>query len=406
MSSVDSSFSSWAAGAGAAAEAYADAQADAAANERAAAQAQIDSGAAPAPSDGVEPPMSSSAQSAQDAFWGHDPNRPLASTGAPPPGGSGTGGPTFLTPQEAQQLQQAGFVVSTDEEGRYFVPTQVGNDVIGPSSPWPLLPGSETPSTTPSNDTTAPSGPSQETLPTSSDNLPGGVSGANDAGAPGEPDRIVTGLGAEVDATINQSPTLRRLWDEARAKDWQIQIVRNDVRSNANHREKVITLNLNNIGPGGDQVAKLTSALAHEIGHASHPPHEYIGARTKAEFVAKNTAESLKAEGEAAFENAMARDEILANGGRDIGIRGKFDDDYTKIYEDYKAGHVSKDEAILRMGDVQGREPEKFGPDGSTVTSTRKEQFEQDHAVVWDAEVADRARRAEEKQRAENEASP
>jgi hypothetical protein len=63
--------------------------------------------------------------------------------------------------------------------------------------------------------------------------------------------------------------------------------------------------------------------------------------------------------GAAAFHNARARDEIIANGGPDIGIRGGFDQEYIRIYEQYKSGQISEAEAIDRMTYFMALEPQK-----------------------------------------------
>ncbi|HEY0712899.1 MAG TPA: hypothetical protein VGF45_09515 [Polyangia bacterium] len=376
VSGVDSSAAGWAQAALGAAEAYTDAQAEAAAN----ASAQNNQ-PTPAPNDGVEP-SSWAEQSAQNAFWGSDPNRP--STNAPSPSSSSA---AFVTPQEAQLLQQAGFTVHTNDQGQHYVPAQGGNDVHGPSPPssWaPLAGPGSAPVTVTTSPTSAP--PAQETSASPVNTNPSaGVGPSEDAGAPPEHKEIRSGLGAEVDATLNLSPTLRRLVEQARAAGWRIEIGRSDERSNANAQNKRIYLNLNNMRPDGDQIAKMASMLAHEVGHAANPRGEDLRPANRKDYVDRNVALSLRAEGSAAFENARARDEILAAGGRDIGIRGGLDDEYIAVYEDFKSGRISEPEAKLRMGEIQGREYEpEFG--------TRKAGFAHEFGQAWDEAKAEQSR--------------
>lgn len=80
---------------------------------------------------------------------------------------------------------------------------------------------------------------------------------------------------------------------------------------------------------------------------------------TKADHVRKTVDARLEHEGDAAFENARIREEILAATGIDIGIAGRnADGPYLDIYEDFKNGMMSEAEARRQMGELQGEELE------------------------------------------------
>ena len=219
--------------------------------------------------------------------------------------------------------------------------------------------------------------------PVTNNNPPGGVDEPHDAGPAPEPERFNTGLGSKVDDIANLSPSLRGLLEKARSEGWQIK-QRTDGRSEADHTSNppTIYVNPNEIGPGGDWNAKFVALLAHEVGHAGTPYPELAEGRTKGEFVQKNTELSLLHEGAATFNNARVRDEIMDNGGPNTEIRGKWDAQYIAIYEAFKSGHITQDEAIRQMAQVQATEPDEVGADGKQMN--RREKFEADYGGQWD----------------------
>jgi type VI secretion system secreted protein VgrG len=213
-----------------------------------------------------------------------------------------------------------------------------------------------------------------------------GVAEPTDAGVPLEGAKpIESGFGKEVDDLLNQSPTLRRMWEEAKEKGWRIKLAPDDRTSQADHTKNppIIYINPKDIKPGGDWNAKMASLLSHEIGHAGTPQAvATLPGQTREEFVAKNTELDMQYEGSAAFANARARDEIMMNGGPDIGIRGGFDDEYINIFNEYKAGRITEEEAKDQMADVMAREPAKQLEDGSYLT--KKQLSEQSYGEKWD----------------------
>lgn len=90
----------------------------------------------------------------------------------------------------------------------------------------------------------------------------------------------------------------------------------------------------------------LVRNLAHEIAHASYP----------VDFDSKQSR--LNSEGFAQLSTIRVRDEILANGGPDIGISNNLDttEVYSYIYyEIYKKGFIDEATAIKIMGETYGK---------------------------------------------------
>ena len=313
--------------------------------------------------DGVETESSPASQRALDAFYANDPNRPAStlpsSSSSPPPERMN------ITDAEANEMIAAGYNVESDGNGGWVLNLNSDwHDVTvqaPPSQESVALPGvsGETTSSA-ATPTTNASEPTTETNGDAGSQVPSGAS-ADDVDAvtgAGKPtsNKIDTVLDQKVEDMLNQSPTLRRLWDQAVAKGWKL-VVTEDVdksQANPNTDPPTVFINPKDIGPGGDQIAKMASLVSHEMGHAATPFSPPIQSDDRSEFIAKNTEQSLRHEGAAAFINAKTRDEIIANGGPDIGIRGGLDEWYIYVYDDFKAGRITEPQAIESHGGVDG----------------------------------------------------
>jgi hypothetical protein len=217
-----------------------------------------------------------------------------------------------------------------------------------------------------------------------------GVAEPTDAGVPVEVSPpIESGLGKRVDDILNQSPTLRAMWEQAKAKDWRIQIREGEKRSEADQNAKPPTIYINprDVKPGPDAHLKMAGLLAHEIGHAATSWPEPAAGKTRQEYVDKNTAINLQHEGAAAFANARARDEIHNSGGPETDISGRFDDQYDEIYQRCKAGLISEEDAKAQMAELMANERQVRNPDGSYVT--KKEALQQHYGEQWDEKRRD-----------------
>ena len=340
--------------------------------------------------DGVDDPPLSAPERALDAFWANDPNRPASTV--PDTGGSsgsqsgsGSEGPSAGGAEGSSGSTGAGGTTAAGAppSGGETSPSGGGTSNGGGNAPptYIINPGGQSITQTsitsinltqqappptnlirPSfadayNNGAVPSSPSQQ--PTSS-NPPGGVQEPQDAAAPDaprQPKPIVSGAGAKIDEMINKSPSLRQLWEDAKAAGWQIKF-RDKGGSAADPNDGIVWIDKNDIKDVKNFEIHMASLLSHEIGHAGTPFEKTIQGVDVEDHVRRNTAKDMAHEGAAAFHNARARDEIMANGGPDIGIRGGFDKEYIRIYEDYKAGRISEQEAISRMTYFMALEPQ------------------------------------------------
>ena len=121
--------------------------------------------------------------------------------------------------------------------------------------------------------------------------------------------------------------------------------------------------------------------LAHEVGHAvtGKPPyHKPTKGMTKAEYLKLNLDERRISEGHAQFNAAIVRDEIRKAGGPDIRIPGTQTTDYQRVYDDFKKGNITRQEAIEDMGYLMDNER----PAGSSTNYRNyyKKEFERDWA--------------------------
>lgn len=130
----------------------------------------------------------------------------------------------------------------------------------------------------------------------------------------------------------------------------------------------------------------MVRSMAHEAGHAigdrpaSIPITETM---TRDEYVRLSVENDMLGEGDATFNNAKVRDEIIAAGGPDIGISGTQTAAYEQVYADFKAGAINQAEAVERMGALVGSERTSIPPKKPYL-----EYYGDSHREYWDAEIA------------------
>jgi hypothetical protein len=377
----DSSAADWEGATLGAAESYADSVADAESQarsdaDRAAAQAAASGG------DGADP-------APRDDGHGGGTTDTNNGSGAAPGTGNGTSGgrtegPLYLQPAEAQQLRDAGFDVKTDPQGRPYLQGDQDVRITQPAPPRDASApnGSGSRDTVGGPDTNP---PAQDPGPSETPETTSAPESAPDVDPPDKTKPFDSKMGPEVDALLAASPTLRAKWHEALEKGWTIKFS-DKVVSNANSGNKTITINLGMINPDNvksplDLAEKKAALLAHEIGHAVSPERPRIEAGTREDFVQKNTAQSMAAEGDAAFESTRARDEIRTSTGHDIGIRGGSDVDYMRVYNDFKSGKITEAQARTQMADLMAKEPQSGTP-GNYVT--KEELARKEFEDAWD----------------------
>jgi type VI secretion system secreted protein VgrG len=150
---------------------------------------------------------------------------------------------------------------------------------------------------------------------------------------------VNTGFGSAVDALVSKSPSLSSRMATLKQQGWQIVFgPKGTSGSNCDRRHRTIT-----IGPDcQDNPTELVARLSHETGHALNPNHpgsdgNYVeqGTLSKDQFVSQNVNRELQDEGEATLCAVQVRNEILANGGPDIGVGGAQSKQYIAIAAKY-----------------------------------------------------------------------
>jgi WXG100 family type VII secretion target len=111
------------------------------------------------------------------------------------------------------------------------------------------------------------------------------------------------------------------------------------------------------IGPAESLNAQVSS-IAHETGHAKYkaPYHAPVKGMTKTDYIQKNVREQMLDEGNAQFNAAVVRDEVKKAGGPTLKIPGTQESKYLSAYNDYKAGKITKQQAVGKMADLMGNE--------------------------------------------------
>ena len=171
---------------------------------------------------------------------------------------------------------------------------------------------------------------------------------------------VVTGLGEDVDAIVNMSPTLKEKLNRLKDAGWEIQTTATG-RTQADRGAQVITINTT-----GKSNEQLTTSLAHEAGHADYEmdPQVPMDGNTRDEYVEGNLNRSLRDEGEATLTNVEVRDEITEAGGPEIPIAGNAANHpaYEQSYQDMQDGG-DRDTARDEIGGAFADGEHVNGPD-------------------------------------------
>ncbi len=187
----------------------------------------------------------------------------------------------------------------------------------------------------------------------------------------------------QIKELMQKSPTLMNNLAALRSKGWLLEYGEEGGGSYANRNstpKKIVIDQLELNDP-----KSFVQTLAHESGHAMYEPDQYIppNGLSREQYVNANAAISLKDEGEATLVNMKIREEILANGGEDIGIAGTQQASYQKIYDEYKI-HQDREAAredigyIFAMNERPSTDP----------TSTYKDYYSKPYENYWDKNVA------------------
>ncbi|MDG9671807.1 hypothetical protein ONV78_28990 [Hahella sp. CR1] len=161
------------------------------------------------------------------------------------------------------------------------------------------------------------------------------------------------------------SPTLDFNLEMLNATGWKVDLTSSQGKGTVcDRKDKKIFFDTNELS---DKTAFCRN-LAHETGHAMNLPGRAkspIGI-SKEEFVNANLKLMLADEGEATLANMDVRAEILETDGADIGVAGSQETEYLKIYDEYCAGNITRQEAREKIGEIYADKEKPSGAKGLT----------------------------------------
>jgi len=136
--------------------------------------------------------------------------------------------------------------------------------------------------------------------------------------------------------------------------------------------------------PQGDNTT--VAHLAHEVGHGVNAQKQGIPATpsmTKAQYVKANVDNLMHNEGEAQFNAARVRAELKSSGGPDIGIPGSQTAKYQKVYDNFTANKITREQAVNQMGTLMGNERVSTPP-----KKPYRENYGDAYSKYWDTHIA------------------
>lgn len=211
----------------------------------------------------------------------------------------------------------------------------------------------------------------------------GGGGGKGDPAPPPLPKLpdVKTGLGNDVDEIVDDSPTLKENLKALEADGWTTTYGEAGKGSFCDKTAKRIVIDPSEKG----NPAAVAQTLAHESGHARYTADPYVkpDGLSREEYIRRNANRHLKDEGEATLTNAKVRDEIIANGGPDIGIAGAQAKKYDEIADKYP-DPADREKARQEIADAfaKGEHP------STDPTKNYEDYYGKNYAEFWDKHVA------------------
>jgi len=196
----------------------------------------------------------------------------------------------------------------------------------------------------------------------------------------GSVDRMLAAFEPSVRDMVKLSPTLSSDMMRLERDGWTIQTGPAGEGSATDSTGKTITI----AAPRSDD--KLVRSLSHEAGHATGNRPVSIpimDGMTRDEFVRLSVANDMLSEGDATLNNAKVRAEIIAGGGADIEISGTQTAAYQRVYEDFKAGAISQEQAAERMGALVANERTSVPPKKRYL-----DYYGDSYREYWDTNIA------------------
>jgi len=210
----------------------------------------------------------------------------------------------------------------------------------------------------------------------------GGAAGAaaQAAAARNNPtERMLAKLDPQVRQIAAQSPTLGKQLDSLESNGWTIVRGTSGGGSYADRQSKSIVIDPN------QTAEQQVSVIAHEVGHAGYakPPQQAATpTMTRDQYVAANVNRELVDEGNAQLNAAMIRGEIQGNKGPDIGMPGTQTAAYQGVYDKFKNGSLTRDQAVDQMGNLMGNERT------STTGENYRQYYGKPYEKHWDKNIA------------------
>ncbi|QCH23425.1 hypothetical protein [Mycobacteroides salmoniphilum] len=292
-------------------------------------------------------PQQPGQQGAQQADQGQQPRHgnqiPNYQTATPYTQGPGKTNPDYQAPQQGNQGQQP-------QQGQQQQPSQVPTQTQQPSRApsQTLTPTSATQSQpSPSASSTATTPPTSSTKPKS------------------DKDSLLK-LEDDFDGVnkiLEKSNPLQRDLTQLRQQNWKIRFSGpgDEAGSYTSYGDRPeIVIDSSEKG----QPTAIAQTISHEVGHAIYGPHYDVSSKTA------YLNGTLDNEGAATMANVRDQQFILSQGGPDIGIAGNQANrsDYLVIYDNYKYGSVTYEQAIRQIGQIFGTKEHPSGDPALTYS--------------------------------------
>jgi WXG100 family type VII secretion target len=190
--------------------------------------------------------------------------------------------------------------------------------------------------------------------------------------------RMLSGMDARVAEIAQQSPTLQANLAQLERDGWTI-TTRNGGGSETDQQHHTMVIDTS------EAPEMQVGSLAHEGAHALYgtaPFHQPTAGMTRDQFIETNLRENMLDEANAQFNEAAIRDEVLGNGGPDTGVSGTQSADYQRIYNDFRDGNITREQAVGQMADIFPNETT------GTTGQTYRDYYTPTYADWWDANVA------------------
>ncbi|MEN4420412.1 hypothetical protein VXD82_05235 [Mycobacteroides chelonae] len=289
-------------------------------------------------------PQQAGQQGAEQANPGQQPQRgyqiPNYQTATPYTQGPGKGNPDYQAPQQGNRGQQ----------GQQQQPSQVPTQTQQPST----VPSQTPTPTSATQSQPSPSASSTATTPLTSTRAP-----KSDTDSLLKLDDDFD----NVNKILEKSNPLQRDLAQLRQQNWKIRFSGpgDEAGSYTSYGDRPeIVIDSSEKG----KPTAIAQTISHEVGHAIYGPHYDVSSKTA------YLNGTLDNEGAATMANVRDEQFILSQGGPDIGIAGNQANksDYLIIYDNYKYGSITYDQAIRQIGQIFGTKEHPSGDPALTYS--------------------------------------